>query len=51
MEDTDVTFNQIQGSTSFQMSIANEHADTFYSTHFDFKDPVNATYIIAFWVR
>ena len=31
-----------------QMSIANEHADTFYSAHFEFKDPVNATYIIAF---
>ena len=31
------------------MSIANEHTDTFYVTHFDFKDPVNATQIITFW--
>ena len=25
------------------MSIANEHTDTYYVAHFDFKDPVNAT--------
>ena len=31
------------------MSIANEHADKFYFPHFQFKDSVNATYIIAFW--
>ena len=33
---------------SVQMSIANEHTDTFYLADFDFKDPVNATYIMAF---
>ena len=33
------------------MSIANEHADTLYLAHFDFKDPVNATFIITFWVQ
>ena len=26
-----------------QMSITNEHTDTFYVAHFDFKDPVNAS--------
>ena len=31
------------------MSIANEHADKFYFPHFQVKDSVNATYIIAFW--
>ena len=31
------------------MSIANEHADSFYFPHFEFKDFVNATYIMAFW--
>ena len=31
------------------MSIANEHADNFYFPHFEFKDFVNATYIMAFW--
>ena len=31
------------------MSIANKHADKFYFPHFQFKDSVNATYIIAFW--
>ena len=31
------------------MSIANEHTDTFYLADFEFKDPVNATYIMAFW--
>ena len=34
-----------------QISIANEHTDTFYFVHYEFKDPVNAIYIIAFWVR
>ena len=34
-----------------QMSIANEHNDTFYVTYLEFKDPVNVTYIITFWVR
>ena len=31
------------------MSIANEHADNFYFPHFEFKDSVNATYIMVFW--
>ena len=31
-----------------QMSIANEHTDAFYFVHYEFKDPVNAIYIIAF---
>ena len=31
------------------MSIANEYTDTFYFTHFQLEDPVNATYIITFW--
>ena len=31
------------------MSIANDHTHTFYIVHFEFKDPVNAIYIIAFW--
>ena len=31
------------------MSIANEHADNFYFPHFEFKDSVNATYIMEFW--
>ena len=31
------------------MSFANEYTDTFYLAHFDFKDPVYATYIMAFW--
>ena len=30
------------------MSIANEHTDAFYLADFEFKDPVNATYIMAF---
>ena len=30
------------------MSIANEYADTFYIAHFEFKDPVDNTYIITF---
>ena len=33
------------------MSIANEHTDTFYLAYFDFKDPLNTTYIMAFWDR
>ena len=31
-----------------QMSIAKEHTDTFYFAYVEFKDPVNATYIITF---
>ena len=31
------------------MSITNEHIDTFYLADFEFKDPKNATYIMAFW--
>jgi hypothetical protein len=30
------------------MSIANEYTDTFYIALFEFKDPVNAIYIITF---
>ena len=33
------------------MSISNEYTDTIYLTHFYFKGPVNATYIMAFWDR
>ena len=29
------------------MSIANENADIFYLAHFEFKDPVNTTYILG----
>jgi hypothetical protein len=31
-----------------QISIANKHTNTFYVAHFEFKDPVNATYFITF---
>ena len=31
-----------------QMSIAIEHTNAFYFVHYEFKDPVNAIYIIAF---
>ena len=34
-----------------QMSIANEHTNTFDLANFEFKDTVNATYIMAFWDR
>ena len=34
-----------------QMSIANEHTDTFYVAHFKLKDNENAAYIITFLNR
>ena len=51
MEDRDVTFNQIQESIVKYLLPIDTQTDFTYISHFEFKDPVNATYIITFWVQ